>query len=351
MRDRIFQAGALIVVLGAAASCSTVTFYTQAIRGQAEILQKSRPFEEVRADESVPEKVKTKLAVVDDIRAFAEAELGLSAKRQYDRYADLGREHVVWVVFATPELSLDARTWSYPIIGDLEYRGYFKEKDARALADQLRGEGDDVYFDGVDAYSTLGVFRDPILNTFVDRHDAYLAELLFHELTHQRVYLSGDTDFNEALATAVGEEGARRWLRARGRLKELAAYERETRLVREFIDLAMNTREELETVYQNDGPGENEKRDLKARILQDFEKEAMALKRKQGGSLKIEKWFEKPVNNARLNSLDTYYQLVPAFERWIAECDGDLERFFVRIKAMRKLDRDERRARLGVGQQ
>ena len=336
-------------MVAGAVSCSTVKFYTQAIGGQGEILRKSRPFEEVRADESVPDKVKGKLDVVNDIREFAESELGLSAKRQYDRYADLGREHVVWVVFATPELSLEARTWRYPLIGELEYRGYFKEKDATALADRLRSEGEDVYLGGVDAYSTLGVFRDPILNTFVGRHDAYLAELLFHELTHQRIYLKGDTDFNEALATAVGEEGARRWLKARGSLRDLAAYESETKLVREFIGLAMATREKLDAVYGNPGLSDETKREAKERVLKAFEKEAMIMNRRQGGSLKIEKWFEKPVNNARLNSLDTYYQLVPAFETWIAECDGDLERFFERVKAMRKLDRDERRERLGVG--
>jgi predicted aminopeptidase len=344
----IFRAATGAAVVALVAACSTVGFYTQAIVGQGEILQKSRPFAEVRTDSRVSEQVKAKLSVVDDIRFFAESELGLKTKRQYDQYADLGREHVVWVVFATPELSLEARSWHYPMVGELKYRGYFREKNARKLADGLRADGDDVYLAGVDAYSTLGFFRDPILNTFVDRHDAYLAELLFHELTHQRVYFSGDTDFNEALATTVGEEGARRWLRQRGRLRELAAYDRETRLVREFIGLAMSVREELDGVYQTEGLNDAIKRERKKAILTGFEERAMAMKKRQGGSLKIEKWFEQPVNNARLNSIDTYYQLVPAFERLLASCGGEMEPFFEKVEAMGKLSRDERRERLGV---
>lgn len=332
----------------AGSSCTAVKFYSQAAMGQAEILRKSRPFDEVRKDREVAASVKGRLDVVDDIRAYAKAELGLPSDRQYDRYADLGRDHVVWVVFAAPELSMEAKTWTYPFLGKLEYRGYFKEKDARRLAAELEGDGYDVYLGGVDAYSTLGVFRDPILNTFVHRHDALLAELLFHELTHQRLYLSGDTDFNEALATAVGEEGARRWLRARGRFDDLAAYERDGKSVQAFVSLAMEVREDLEVVYANESLDDEGKRHEKTRVLQGFRDRAEELNRRLGGKLRVEKWFEKPVNNARLNSLETYYEMVPAFERLLAECGGDLERFFDRLETMKRMKRDDRRRALGV---
>lgn len=337
----------MLGVLGGC-SCTAVTFYTQAALGQAEILRKSRPFDEVRKDPAVEASVKGQLDVVDDIRAFAKAELGLPSDRQYDRYADLGRDHVVWVVFAAPELSMEAKTWAYPFLGELEYRGYFKEKDARKLAEGLEADGHDVYLGGVDAYSTLGVFRDSILNTFVHRKDALMAELLFHELTHQRLYLSGDTDFNEALATAVGEEGARRWLRARGRLDVLAAYERDGKSVRAFVSLAMEAREELEAMYENESLNDEEKRRAKDKVLADFRERAERLNRRLGGTLRVEKWFEKPVNNARLNSLETYYEMVPSFERLLAECGGDLERFFDRLEKMKRMKRDERRRVLAV---
>ena len=99
------------------------------------------------------------------------------------------------------------------------------------------------------AYSTLGWFKDPVLNTFIFDPEPDLAETLFHELGHQRVFASGDTDFNEAFATTVGQEGARRWLRAKGDQAALEKYLAELRRTAQFARLVMNTRERLETLY------------------------------------------------------------------------------------------------------
>src|SRR6185503_6251921 len=97
------------------------------------------------------------------------------------------------------------------VVGRLEYRGYFDERAARREGDRLAARGFDVHVGGVAAYSTLGWFHDPVLNTFLFDEDVELAELLFHELAHQKLFIAGDTDFNEAFATAVAEEGVERW--------------------------------------------------------------------------------------------------------------------------------------------
>src|ERR1019366_7787043 len=115
-----------------------------------------------------------------------------------------------------PEFSLEPKKWWYPLVGSLEYRGYFAERGARRYAARLKQKGYDVYVGGVEAYSTLGWFKDPVLNPFISNAESDLAEPLFHELGHRRVFAIGDTDFNEAFATTVGQEGARRWLRAKG---------------------------------------------------------------------------------------------------------------------------------------
>jgi predicted aminopeptidase len=137
----------------------------------------------------------------------------------------LGRRYALWNVYAAPEFSLEAKSWWYPVVGRLKYRGYFSEARARRLAAQLAKKGYDVHVGGVAAYSTLGWFRDPVLNTFIDYDEADLAELIFHELTHQRVFIAGDTEFNEALATTVAEEGARRWLVSRHDRELVRAYQ------------------------------------------------------------------------------------------------------------------------------
>ncbi len=327
-------------------SCSTVRFYSQALGGQMEMMRKARPVKEVLAAPQTKPKLKEKLTTVLDILSFAEKDLHLPAKGQYDRYSDLGRNHAVWVVFAAPEFSVKPKTWSYPLIGQLAYRGFFKESLALQEADKLKAEGLDVYVAGVDAYSTLGYLRDPLLNTFIGRDDMDLAELIFHELTHQRLYLSGDTDFNEAFATAVGQEGSRRWLRAQGRWKELAQYEMERRVEREFVALALQTREELKQIYSATYRSRETELMRKQTVLDRFKHRALNLDRSSGGSLKIERWFNKPVNNARLATLSTYYELLPGFEALLKRQGGDLEKFFTEVESMRKLKRDERTQRI-----
>jgi predicted aminopeptidase len=327
-------------------SCSTLRFYSQAAGGQMEMLRKAKPVAEVMADPQSKPLLKQKLTIVEDILDFAEKELHLPAKGQYRRYANLGRRHAVWVVFAAPEFSVEPKTWSYPLLGKLAYRGFFEEKLAIQEADKLRAEGYDVYVAGVDAYSTLGFFRDPLLNTFIGRSDADLAELIFHELTHQRLYLSGDTDFNEAFATALGQEGARRWLRARGRMKELAQYEKEMRVEREFIKLVLETREELKGIYARTYRSRETELMQKNNAITRLRQRALALDVSHGGSLKIERWFKKPVNNARLATVSSYYEMLPGFEALLKQRGGDLERFMADIGAMRRLKHDGRRQRI-----
>lgn len=327
-------------------SCSTVGFYTQALRGQMEISGKARPVSEVKADPKSKPILVQKLRTVDDLRAFAISDLSLPAQGQYERYTNLGRRYVVWVIYAAPEFSMEAKRWWYPLVGNLKYRGFFREELAEKAAEKLRTEGLDVYLGGVEAYSTLGYLRDPLLNTFLGRDDASLAELIFHELTHQRIYLSGDTDFNEALATVVGREGARRWLRARGRKADLAQYEKEMRVEKEFIKEVLQTRAELVVLYTRTSRSEADLRAGKQAAFQQMKYRLDAMNRRHGGSLKLDRWFQKPVNNARLNTIATYYDLVPGFEALLRSCGGDLEVFLKKMESMRDLPPQERRARI-----
>ena len=331
------------------ASCRTVSFYTQAARGQWQIASKARPIDDLLGSSDTKDSLRTKLNLVQELRVFAEKELHLPAAEQYDCYCDLGRKFAVWVVYAAPEFSVEGKTWWYPLVGSLKYRGYFDETEADREAERLRQAGFDVFVGGVQAYSTLGWFRDPVLNTFLFRSDAELAELLFHELTHQRLFISGDTDFNEAFATAVGQEGARRWLRSKGRLKELRQYEADLRMERAFIQLVLDTRARLDAVYRRGHRTIDELRTIKKAEFDRLRREAGVLKEQEGGGRPVDRWFSKPVNNARLNTLATYYDLVPAFEAMLAGESGSLERLFESVTAMKRLSVAERKAKLMQG--
>jgi predicted aminopeptidase len=330
------QALALGMLAVPLTSCQTARFYTQAVGGQMEILRKSRPIEPILASPDTDPKLRRQLAAVQDIRRFASDQLSLPGGKSYGRYADLGRPYVTWVLYAAPEFSLEPKTWWYPTLGRLDYRGFFRESDAEALATELRKEGHDVQVGGVEAYSTLGWFHDPVLNTFVDAADVDLAELIFHELTHQKLFRKGETTFNESLANTVAEEGVRRWLRHHGRHDDLRKYE--ARLIRriEFYERIESTRAALARLYASGLPEETMRR-RKAALFAGLRDHFRDLRRRWGGR-GLEGWLTREVNNADLVSLATYHQQMPAFRALLDDCGGDLDEFFRRARTMRLED-------------
>jgi predicted aminopeptidase len=204
-----------------------------------------------------------------------------------------------------------------------------------------------VFVGGVEAYSTLGWFRDPVLNTFIRRDRAGLAELLFHELAHQRVFLAGDTDFNEAFATAVAGAGIRRWLRAEGTAEALAAYELEQRREEEFVTLLQQTRTELDAIYaQTNSLPAVTMREQKAAAFSRLQVRYAALKQAWGGFGGYDGWFVRPLNNALLNTVETYHQLVPGFTALLARSGGDFEAFYRAVRQLGRLKQEERHRRL-----
>ncbi|MES2438123.1 MAG: aminopeptidase [Verrucomicrobiota bacterium] len=333
MTRRLFLTASLIAGLVFLPSCQTFRFYGQAIGGQMEILRKSRPNHQVEADPATPPLIRRQLRAVDGIRNFASEHLSLPGDESYAKYADLGREHVVWVLYAAPEFSLKPKTWRYPAVGEMDYRGYFNEQDTMAMARQLRAEGCDVFIGGVDAYSTLGWFHDPVLNTFVDYPDIDLAETIFHELTHRKVFRRGDTMFNESLANVVAEEGVKRWLRHEGRLAELRRYEGRLVRRREFYQEIDRSRRSLEKLYVSGRP-EPVMREKKAAILLKLRDQFRELRRRWGGR-GLEEWLTEDINNGHIVSLNLYADKMPLFEKLLQDCGGDLVLFYKKADGLR----------------
>ncbi|MEZ5386896.1 MAG: aminopeptidase [Prosthecobacter sp.] len=326
-------------------SCGTLQFYTQAVGGQLEIWRKSRPNAIVMADPAVENTVKERLKLIEELRAFAASDLRLPTK-SFGKYCDLKRPYVVWVVFAASEFSVEAKLWWYPLVGSLKYRGFFDEKAAKREAERLRSQGLDVFVGGVEAYSTLGYLKDPALNTFLHRSDAELAELIFHELTHAKVFIPGDTDFNEAFATANAENGVRRWLRSKNEHAALREYEAHLKRGRDVIALLLDTRKRLQNVYESTYRSVEAERQAKQQVFSDMLRRAGV----RGPQTRIRSDDEYGAwNNARLNTISSYYNLVPGFERLIKEHGDDLDAFHHAVESMRQLDQKERWKALGTG--
>ena len=322
----------LLLLLILLQSCETLSFYSQGISGQAEILAKSRNSKRVINDKQTPEEIRRKLVLAEEICDFAKQHLSLPGDASYHKYADLGREHVVFVIQAAPEFSLEPKTWYYPIVGELDYRGYFDKADAEDAAEKLEAEGYEIHLGGTDAYSTLGFFHDPVLNTFVDYPDIDFAEIIFHELTHRRIFRSGETTFNESLANTVAEEGIRRWLAYKNDTAGLKDYEE--RLVRreDFYNEIEKTTAALERLYSSDLP-EEKMRVKKAKLMADLKARATRLQKRWGGKA-LEDWLAQDLTNAHLLALATYNSEIPRFRKLLGQSGGDFELFFKKVKEL-----------------
>lgn len=347
----------MAVLMVGVCGCKTLGFYAQAIHGQYQILATQKPISRLVEDPSTPTSLKARFELLQALRIFAEKELLLPVDGHYLKYADLKRPFVVWNVEAAPEFSLEPKGWWYPFVGKLEYRGYFKEAEARKYAEWLKNRGYEVQVSGIAAYSTLGWFRDPVLNTFVFDPEPLFVETIFHELAHQRLFAAGDKDFNEAYATSVAREGVRRWLQLHGNPVALSSYE--TSLAQEdaFAALVAKTRARLECLY-GDKRGEDGKvragkfspRALTAAQMrvekQGVFKEMRSQYRDMSGSWdkasSRDWWFSKSLDNAKLNSVAAYYDLVPAFEELLRRCHGQWGHFHREAERLADMDKKKR---------
>jgi predicted aminopeptidase len=276
-----------------------------------------------------------------EIRDFASLELHLPENDSYRSYADIKRAAVVTTVIAAPEFSLQPLTWCFPIAGCVSYRGFYDPQAAENFAATLRQQGYETDLYGVSAYSTLGWFADPVLNTFINWPEAALAGQIFHELAHQQLYVKDDSSFNEAFAEVVEGEGVKRWLARKGQAPTLATTEKQERQ-QAFSELLLQTRRELEALYAS-GKSVEVMREEKKAILTGLHQRYQRLRdEKWQGYGGFDRWFERPVNNARLASVATYHDRKPPFLALLQRADGDLFRFYREVAELGRRPRTER---------
>ena len=338
---RVLLAGLALFLL---VSCETITYYGQAAKGQLSLLMGRQEIQTLLKDESLPQQTRHKLSLILEAREFAEDTLLLEPENSYLSFVELDRPFVVWNVFAAPEFSTNAQTWCYPIAGCVSYRGYFSEASAREFADSLEQQHLDVYSGGVDAYSTLGWFNDPITSAVLRRSDNDLIALLFHELAHRRVYLPGDTTFNESFATFVATEGLRRWLHIHPQQGLISQIEREALIDQAFVALVSRYRQKLDSLYTESLDVEA-KRIEKARVQEALRDEYSEF-REQWDYNGYDRWFSGPLNNAQLSTVASYNDLVPAFARLLEKSEGDLARFYAEVTEISKLESEQRKTLL-----
>ena len=331
------------------AGCGDGVYIFQSIKGHFGLMSKARPIEQVLAEKEESDEVCEQLEKVLALRKFAVNTLHLPDQGSYQNYADLERPYAVWNVVAAPEFSLDLKEWCFPIIGCVTYRGYFSESEAQSYAESLAQKGYDVDVYGVEAYSTLSWFDDPVLNTFLKGDDLRLAALLFHEMAHQVVYVPDDTTFNESFAKTVEREGLRRWVEETQSLDLWQKYERIDQLSKDFQTFLGNTRSDLEELYNSDLYSEA-KMESKKLVLEEAHESYQELKKSWGGYGGFDVWMSHGLNNARLSSVAVYHDFVPAFESLLNKLNYDLEAFYAEAAFLASLPKQSRLARIKSAQ-
>lgn len=329
--------------------CASFGYIGQSVEGHLDLMQRARPVADWLADGATAEPLKRKLELTQRMRAFAVSELKLPDNASYTRYAEISRPAVVWNVVATPELSLMLKTWCFPVLGCVGYRGYFQKSGADALAAELRAQALEVDVYGVPAYSTLGwtnwIGGDPLLSTFIQWPDAEVARLVFHELAHQVAYAADDTAFNESFAVTVERLGGTRWLAGVGDANALREFEAVQRRREEFRALTLRTRKSLTDLYAS-ALADDDKRRRKAELFQQLRAEHQRLKAERWGGFAGYDAFIARANNAALAVQGAYDDLVPDFERLFERCGREFECFYVEVKRLAALPKADRHATL-----
>ena len=328
--------------------CESARFYAQAVHGQVGLLRDREPIVALLEQGDSETQRHETLKLVQEVKGFAEQAMSLAAGGSYETYVHLDRDYVVWNVAVCDEFELRPRSWWYPVVGRLEHRGYFRERSARRYAAQQERRGRDVAVGGVVAYSTLGWFRDPVLSTFLGLSDIELVELVLHELAHTRLFISGDTELNEAFAVSVAESGVMHWLEARGEARRLLDYRRGLANRKTFMALVEELRQTLERTYdegERSGASLESRRRDKQACIDSFREQFDRRCREVDGLERYRPWVDASMNNATISVLDTYYRWVPQFRALLARSES-YSAFYESVRQMKRLSRSERRTAL-----
>lgn len=336
MKDRLFTLLLTILLAWLALfitpGCSSVAYYGQAVSGHMSLMRRREPVDKLLADSQTEPELAEHLKQAQTILDFAETQLGLEADGSYRKIVISGQSAVSWNLIVAEEFSVDAKLWCFPVAGCVPYRGYFKQEKAQQVAKKSRSEGFDVYISPALAYSTLGWFDDPLIDTMFQYSETQLAAVLIHELAHKKLYVADDTEFSESFAEFVESVGVQRWLQHIGNADALDRWSKRRLAQPQFDALLASTRDALRTIY---GSGENPgrmrklKQDTLDRMKADYSR---LVEQEWQGNDYFAGWIEGDLNNAKLALAESYAGGVCAFSVLFDQAEGNLADFYALAK-------------------
>lgn len=299
--------------------------------GQLKIVWNAKPIEEVMQEPAFPDSLKQKLVLIDEVRKFAIDSLGLKDTENYKTLYDQKGEELMWVVTACEPFALNPKMWDFPVVGSVPYKGYFDKEKARKERDELEKEGWDVSVRNPGGWSTLGWFKDPILSDMLKRSEGDLASLIIHEMVHATLWVKDSVDFNENIASFIGDTAAYNFLAYRyGKdSKPYITYLYEDQDYRTFSKYILKATVKLDSLYETmkaDDPIENKKSSKETMIKSIImNMDTLNLKLNKTPSKRYEK---RLPNNTYFMSYRHYQSKQNTFEKEFAEkFHGDVKAY------------------------
>jgi predicted aminopeptidase len=329
----LIAVAALVVGGGAAYVASEdVRYLARAGLEETRILAAARPIDDVASDPDAAPELRSTLQLVLDARNFAAA-LGFEAKETYTTYTDVGRDTLLLVLQAAPKNCICPVTWKWPIVGRMPYKGFFDPAAAQRAADELAGQGYDIYLRPAGAFSTLGWFNDPLLSTAMSRDSVELVATVFHEIAHNSLYVKSATPFNESFAQMAGYRAAEAFFRARG--DTVSATRAADRLHDEAVLGAFYAQliDRLDSLYGR----EPDAAALDSGRLAEGRWARAQLEGPVGESLRTIRFGpapDRPVNNARLIGATIYRTRLDRFDAWYRRHGGDIGRTVASLREL-----------------
>lgn len=305
--------------------------------GQMKLLSSRVPIDEALQDSKLDESKKQKLRLAQEAREFAERELHLKPTKNYTSYVELGRPYVTYVVSAAYRWELKHYQWSYPFMGKMPYKGYFNEADALEEEKELQKEDLDTYMRGVSAYSTLGWFNDPILSSMLRYDDYDIVNTIIHETVHATLYIKNSADFNERLATFLGNKGAEQfYIKKEGvdspTLKKIRNEIEDNKTFSQFISAELKDLEKWYLDLPASERSEDKRQERIRQIQEKFTKDVQPRLKTDN----YKKFPETKLNNARLLLYKTYVQDLGDFEKLYELLGRDYSQFIEKCKSLEK---------------
>lgn len=324
--------------------CASPAYYSQAISGHMQLMRQREDITALLNSGETDPELARELELSAEILDFATDRLLLPDNGSYRQFVRTGRDAVTWNVVAAPEFSLKPKLWCFVVSGCVAYRGYFHSGDAERLAEKLAGTGYDTSVSPAIAYSTLGWFDDPLLDTMIQYSDEQLAAFIFHELAHQQLYVRGDTAFNEAWAGFIEQIGVRLWLESSGRSARLPGWLKQESAGIQFNALLQDVQKKLNALYASDLP-EEQMRTEKVRVfgyLQDAYRQMVELQ--WDGQNYYSAMFSRALNNASLALVNSYRGGFCAFTQLYRSAQEDMGRFQQLAREKAELKAEQRQA-------